>query len=375
MREDPRLEIAKAIPILEVAERLGIAGLKPYGVERVGPCPVCGGRDRYGVNPALGVFICRRCDAGGDGLAMVQHALNCDFKDALAFLAGAADVQVDPAEMERRRKAAEAEARRRDEIAAGARARAVRDAREIWNAAGPGAGSPAQDYLAGRGIRFQVWPPTLRFVPAHPYIKLIGGTVRTLHQGPALIAAIQDAGGRVTAVHQTWIDAGKPGSKAAITFEGEAMPAKMVRGSKKGGAIRLSPLGSTGVMIMGEGIETTATALACDVLPGAAYWAGVDLGNMAGRMRKVPGLRYSGEPDPGDDAAWIPPVGVSRLMFIQDGDSDPAATRAKLLCGLRRAQIARPGLQGQIVHPGAGVDLNDLATQEKDETKGAHDER
>jgi hypothetical protein len=367
--DDGRLDLAKAIPLLEVASRLGVAGLRRAGVEHVGPCPVCGGKDRFGVNPALGVFICRVCDAGGDGLAMVQHVLACDFKTALSYLAGDADVQPDPAEVARRQaRAAEVE-RKRADFEASARARAVADAREIWRCAQGADGTAVAAYLEARGIAWPdgALPPTLRFAPAHPYRKKAGGQVRTLHTGPAMIAAIQNAAGRITAVHQTWINPAYPGLKAHIEYEGEVMPAKMVRGSKKGGAIRLSPLGDTGVMIMGEGIETTASAITAAVLPGATYWAGIDLGNMAGRQIKVPGVRYSGAPDLGDDAAWIPPAGIKRLIFIQDGDSDPAATRAKLLCGLRRAQLARPGLEAQIVHPGAGVDLNDLARQSKND--------
>ncbi|OLS53774.1 primase-helicase zinc-binding domain-containing protein [Rhodovulum sulfidophilum] len=70
-REDPRLAEARALPIGEVAERLGIAGLKPpQAIERVGPCPVCGGRDRFGINTARNVFNCRHC-GGGDAIALV----------------------------------------------------------------------------------------------------------------------------------------------------------------------------------------------------------------------------------------------------------------------------------------------------------------
>ena len=45
---------------------------------------------------------------------------------------------------------------------------------------------------------------------------------------------------------------------------------------------------------------------------------------------------------------------------MQDGDSEPRLTRAKLVAGLRRAMLLRPGLKAQIVHAGAGVDLNDV---------------
>ncbi len=368
-RDDGRREAAKAIPILEVAHRLGIGGLRRAGVEHVGPCPVCGGRDRFGINPPRGVFVCRVCDAGGDGLALVQHVLACDFPTALDYLLGEAEAAPDPAEVARRKAAAEAAERKQREAEAAARARAIRDAREIWHAAQPGAGTAAEAYLAARGVTFPAgWPPTLRFLPDHPYLKHWPGRGAVAWQrGPCMIAAVQNPQGRVTAVHQTWIDPARPGRKAQIAApdgslvddKGKPWPAKLVRGSKKGGAIRLTPLGPSGVMIMGEGIEPTGSAWAAGIRPAAAYWAGVDLGNMGGRMRKVPGCRWSGEPDLEDAAAWLPPEGISQLVFIQDGDSDPKSTRAKLLAGLRRAMLARPGLRGWIVKAEDGRDLND----------------
>jgi aconitate hydratase len=48
---------------------------------------------------------------------------------------------------------------------------------------------------------------------------------------------------------------------------------------------------------------------------------------------------------------------MSPVIYVQDGDSDPKLTRAKLVAGLRRAMLLRPGLRAQIVHAGAGVDL------------------
>ena len=372
IRDDGRRAAAKAIPILEVASRLGIADLRPAGSERVGPCPVCGGRDRFSINPGLGVFVCRICDAGGDGLALAQHVLGCYFQAALDFLVGKAGAVVDTAELERRkRKATEAEARRQ-EYEAQARARAVRDAREIWHAARGIDPAPAQAYLAGRGITFAAWPPTLRFLPDHPARKMIGRQLVTLHQGPCMVAAVQDALGKVTAVHQTWIDPARPGQKARITLpDGTPAPSKMVRGSKKGGAIRLSGMTAAGVLVMGEGIETTASMmmaapLVAAIPAGAAFWAGVDLGNMAGRQVKVPGARHSGQPDLDAAAAFVPPEGTRALWFLQDGDSDPAATRAKLLAGIRRARALRPGLRGFIISAPEGRDLNEIKTEESD---------
>ena len=367
IRDDGRKAEAKSVPILEVAHRLGIEGLRPSGVERVGACPVCGSggkrhTDRFAINPARGVFVCRKCSAGGDGIALVEFVLGCDFKGALDYIAGKALPDMDPAELARRKAKAEVEEKRRRDYEAKARARAIRDAREIWHAAAPGEGTAAEEYLAARGVRFPTWPPTLRFLADHPVTKLIDRRLVELHRGGCMIAAIQDAKGKVTAVHQTWLDPVRLGKKAQITLpDGSPAPSKMVRGSKKGGAIRLTPLGTSGVLIMGEGIETTASAIAAGIKPAAAFWAGVDLGNMAGRQVRP---RNSGNPDLDDLAAWMPPEGITQLVFIQDGDSDPKSTHAKLLSGIRRASAHRPGLRGWIVKAAEGRDLNDMRMEQ-----------
>lgn len=114
------------------------------------------------------------------------------------------------------------------------------------------------------------------------------------------------------------------------------------------------------VLVMAEGLETTLSALVADAYPDAAYWCGVDLGNMSGKLQSGPGLRYAGLPDLEDSTAFVPPAWVRRLIFVMDGDSEPRATRAKLEAGLRRAMIARPGLVGEIVRVGEGLDLNDV---------------
>lgn len=361
---DPRLEEAKAISVREMVDRLGIMGLKPGGGELIGPCPLCGGRDRFGVNLRTHAFLCRKCEIrGGDNVALAMSVLGMDFKDALTWLCGEAPAVTDPRELERRRqRAAEAERKQR-EAAESYRLKAIRDARSIWSRSRPGAEGVVRAYLLARGFapaHLPEIPPALRFLLDHPYVKKIGSELVTVHRGPCMIAGVLSPAGEIAAVHQTWVDPKPPHGKASITWQGESMPAKMVRGSKKGGAICLHTPDDAETLVMGEGIETTLSALIAQPVAGAAYWAGVDLGNMAGRAQRGPGLKYAGMPDMTDTEAFVPPAWVRRLIFIQDGDSDPRATRHKLECGLRRAMALRPGLKGQIVRAGDGVDLNDV---------------
>lgn len=355
-----RVDYAKSIPIMEVVDRLQISGLRPAGREKVGPCPVCGGNDRFSINPDRGVFNCRACALGGDGIKLVEHSLGCNFVDAVKYLAGDDGVNIDPKELERRKKKSEAESRKREAFARRMRQKAISDARTIWSKAVPAENTHVSDYLAGRGLYRISIPPSIRFIPDHPYVKKIGKRLETLHSGPCMIAGIQSANGKITAVHQTWINPDQPGVKSVIVHDGERLPSKMVRGSKKGGAIRLSKTLSPLVMVVGEGIETTLTALKYAPLPDATYWCAVDLGNMAGRMQRIQGQRYSGLPDMTDKDAFIPPMETKQLIYIQDGDSDPEPTYAKMMCGLRRAMRSIPELKTKIVHPGEGVDLNDL---------------
>ena len=363
-KNDPRVDRARLRTMSEVVDRLSLPDLVMLGNERTGPCPRpgCGGRDRFSVNVKDGVWRCRQCDPkGGDALKLVQHVMGCDFMGAVEWLEGTDAREIDPAELARLKKAREAAdalaERDREKYRAYARRRAV----EIWRSALPFAGSEAQTYLAARGVDLRGLPfsfACLRYLPAHGYVKKIGRKSRLIHSGPCMIAAIQGPDARLIGIHQTWIDPARPGEKAAIRHPdtGEAMPAKTVQGSMKGGAIRLTGNLCMSALVMGEGIETTGTALVGDAVLGASYWVGVSLGNIGGKQT----ARHSGIPLLSDEGAFVPPGNVDRFVLIEDGDSEPVMTRAALTAGIRRAMSAKPGLRGHVVPAGDGVDLNDL---------------
>jgi hypothetical protein len=73
------------IDILSIAERLG-ARLRRCGNEHAGPCPRCGGRDRFSINVKKGLWNCRGCDVGGDAIALARQVLDCSYRDALEFI-------------------------------------------------------------------------------------------------------------------------------------------------------------------------------------------------------------------------------------------------------------------------------------------------
>src|SRR5436853_7655590 len=80
------VDIAKSVRVEDEVARRGIK-LVGRG-ERVGPCPVCGGRDRFSINIKKQIWNCRGCARGGDVVDLVQHLDGVDFKIAVQTLGG-----------------------------------------------------------------------------------------------------------------------------------------------------------------------------------------------------------------------------------------------------------------------------------------------
>lgn len=60
-----------------------------HGGEYAGPCPFCGGTDRFHVQPRTGWWFCRQCTPrGGDAIDYVQRHEQLAFPEAIAYLAG-----------------------------------------------------------------------------------------------------------------------------------------------------------------------------------------------------------------------------------------------------------------------------------------------
>ena len=78
---------AREVPIEDEIARRAIR-LRGNGAERHGPCPVCGGDDRFSINTEKQVWFCRKCNTGGDVIALVKHLDHVDFQTACQTLAG-----------------------------------------------------------------------------------------------------------------------------------------------------------------------------------------------------------------------------------------------------------------------------------------------
>jgi hypothetical protein len=77
---------ARAVRIEDEILRRGIK--LRGGIDRCGPCPRCGGDDRFAINVQKQCWNCRGCNVGGDVIALVEHLDNCDFVAACTTLTG-----------------------------------------------------------------------------------------------------------------------------------------------------------------------------------------------------------------------------------------------------------------------------------------------
>lgn len=81
------LEAARAVPILAVAERLGL-NLQRKGKSWRGPCPIHDGNGpNFSIDPERGIFKCFVCGAAGDAIELEQEVAGVGFADAVRRLA------------------------------------------------------------------------------------------------------------------------------------------------------------------------------------------------------------------------------------------------------------------------------------------------
>ncbi len=192
-----------------------------------GPCPVCGGKDRFRFDDkdGRGTFICTNCGAG-DGFKLVELVTGKDFKETIRDIERAAGVA------EQEMKSATADA---DETLA--------DMRAMWLAAvEPG--------------KTQWWWDRAVKVPDSPDIRY--HSVMN-----AALSLLRDTDGRVVNMHRTYID-----PKRRLL-----MPLPIPAGS----AVRTCNF-DEGEIGIAEGIET---ALAARDMFGTPTWACLTADNLS----------------------------------------------------------------------------------------------
>ncbi|QPF87009.1 toprim domain-containing protein [Bradyrhizobium genosp. L] len=223
-----------------------------------GPCPRCGGKDRYRWDnkDGKGTFFCNECGAG-DGFELLKLVKGWGFREAAEHV----ESVVGKATLEAPRRVSTQE-----ELRAAMRKR--------WGECGPVVeGSPVHKYLRRRtGVDSA--PSILRSAPDRP----------------AMVALMQAPDGRAAMVHTTFLT--EDGRKAPMDNCRLMMPGTIAEGA----AVRLAGHGD--VLGIAEGIET---ALSATALTGFPCWAALN----EVLLQK-----------------WIAPQEVRQVIVFGDNDSN-----------------------------------------------------
>ena len=247
----------------------------PDDTKRHGPCPTCGGSDRFRFDDlgGNGTWICNQCEPqSGDGISLVQRSLGLSIPEAIkriAEVAGYCDYSKEEKPQADPRKALNA----------------------VWVSGKPLSGDDlASQYLRGRGLI--IAPQDLRYV-AECYEP------ETKTKMPAMVALVRNKEGKPVTIHRTYL---KGPAKAPIE-----QPKKLMPGVEKlhGAAIRLFPVGKDNDHVgVAEGIETAIAASQLYFFP---VWATISTTVME---------------------TFEPPQGIRRITVFADNDANFAGQKS-----------------------------------------------
>ncbi|MFA5323998.1 MAG: primase-helicase zinc-binding domain-containing protein [Smithella sp.] len=277
-------------------------GIDP-GNGKHGPCPFCGGKDRYRYTDKNGggEYFCNQCGYG-DGFDLIQKVTGIEFKDVLNKVSEMIGV----VKMDKPKQTNNIDAKKM--------------LNDLWKASKPLTGSdPVSKYLHSRKI--VLTPENIRYCQKC-YEK------DTNKEYPAMIARIQNAEGKPISLHRTYLsDNGKadvPSPKKTMT------PTEPIAG----GAIRLfMPGGLFDAETLGvaEGIES---AMSAAQIYSIATWSVISTSIME---------------------KWIPPKEFKKIIIFADNDKSCAGGKAAYTLA---AELYRKDYLVEVMMPPPG-DFND----------------
>lgn len=278
---------------------------------RAGPCPMCGGKDRFRFDnkEGQGTYFCNACGAGS-GMELAVKFTGGEFREVAARIDGIlGNIKPDAI----RPAMTDADARRAVlELAA--------MCRPIVK------GDPVDLYLTGRGLGEIAYPDALRFADA---VRDGEGGIR-----PAMVASVRDAAGKAVTLHRTFLRGDGTG-KADMAAPRKLMPG----GVPEGAAVRLSDYHGTGPLGIAEGIETALAASALYSLP---VWSAINATILA---------------------KWQPPEGCDEVAIFADNDPKFGGQAAAYQLAHR---LACKGLAVTVqVPPMTGEDFADIYARRK----------
>lgn len=270
---------------------------------KMGPCPMCGGKTRFRFDDksGSGSWFCNHCGAGY-GIHLAMKYTGKDFKstvEEIDRMDGLQKTEIPPEIDPRIRLRKIAESCMRDD-------------------------GTIAEYMRNRGITIPV-PESLKLYAEMPYFE-DGKQVNKYH---AMCAIFSDQNGAAASYHVTYLFGG---SKAPVSSARKFMKPAI---ETKGGAIRLTKT-IPETLAVAEGIET---ALSVTQLYGYPCWATYCAGMLE---------------------AFVVPDGVKRLIICADNDKSYTGQKAAYLLANKTA-IKHHDMQIDVTMPGvAETDFNDV---------------
>lgn len=312
----------------EILTRIGVP--PEFLTRRHGPCPACGGKDRFRFDNknGSGSFFCNQQCGAGDGFQLLQvvygytasKALHevADYLKCGSGVAPACVVAKQPINTAGDGAPVVGEAIQKSNQRLWLASKAVSD------------GDSVDLYLRHtRGLNLAEVPPGLQYHSGVSYYNEKGALVDYF---PAMLAQVVNAAGQVVAIHKTYLN--EDGTKVDLSPV-KKLSRAISPGATQGAAIQLFEAGET--LAVAEGIETALAVhiLADEYLP---TWATVTANGL--ESLEVPSC-------------------VKRLIIAADNDVSGRGKQAAERLAAR--QVAR-GVTCQILIPeNAGADWADVA--------------
>jgi CHC2 zinc finger len=387
------IDQARAADLLSLANQYGAKLKKTGTVEWAGPCPSCGGNDRFSINVKKQVFNCRGCGGKGNVISFVEMITGGSFIEACERITGTPrpdrtrDETLEERNARLKKNAARlAEIQKREEEERAAEAAKAKHDEEAIDAilerAAPICDAPyGWAYLKGRGLNpHKRLVRDIRFVEALDYYGAKDNGTRSIVRIatlPAIVAVIRDFSGAIIGISQTYLDPQEPRK-----WRPEGSPTnspKKIRGDKKGGMIHLGRIGET--LALAEGWENALAFHQLGYGPeDMTLAAAVDLGNLSGgatgtvnHPALVDGddrpLRIkNGVPDK-HNPGIILPEGIKSIIIVGDLDSETYSTAAHLRTAVNRFMAM--GITVDLAWPDANRDWNDVLISDMGEGEHA----
>ena len=269
-----------------------------------GPCPICGGTDRYRYDNKRndGDWFCNVCGVG-DGFKLLQDALGVAFATA----ARRVDALVNNIEAEPFKPDIDIDKRRKN-------------LNDMWASATDGA--TAAGYLMDRGIPTKIIQAMGKDVRGHIGMYLYdNGKPKGIY--PAMLALIRNSKGEPISIHRTY-----------LTEDGKEKKIMPPIETITGGCIRLGEPEDT--LVLAEGIETALSAWAYTGYPA---WATISAHGMA-EFKSIP--RH-----------------VERVIICADNDASFTGQAAAFTCAKTMKQKLM--VETEVMMPTVfGLDMNDI---------------